>query len=651
MGQIEKKVKSQSAWKALAYNFLGLIIIFAALLLLRVPLLINADHFLTFDEAYQGSQIIDLMKGGPIHFYYEGVRYAGIPLGLAAIPFFWLLGVSALAYKLPGTLAYALYILSSYWIVKKIHPPAALTTVFLMIFSPIIVLSVSSNNWQHNLIFFLGHIIFLIFFKYKESENPEVGTVFFLGAVIGFSIYSYTYSIIYIASIGVVFVLTHQHWGTVRNKISAKVLLDWWKNKKNVKLKIVAIMDAVIIFFIGVILFSYVFGGFEINFLGYTILQTNTLHKPVGQFMIILAIRILISRDGFIQKFKSNEVSIFLSSIIRIPLVIFGLLGFVIGIFPRIASILTGETTTGGQGFEMEFNPAKIFEHLWELITSFLPRFFDVQEPIVALLTSEWSSIVLVRGGIAVVIAFLIVKSIFYFYASRSTQIKNIVQFKTQKFNPDLVYIIFPVLICAAVVIFQSGPVMRHLLPLHGVVSIWVAIHLDKIRLKSKMIFTGLLFVWAGFSLINAYGFYLNSVNGNSYAAEKIIRNSSIYKLPNLYTGLVSFCEEKRISYVYSDMATAAKVNFFSKGNIVAGIYLQDRRVFRKNQVLSLENGFSIIISKLNEHHLGVYKAFLGNSSLKYSQELVDEKFWVLSDFVGDLVDINSLRDLIPQNF
>ena len=49
MSQIEQKVKSQFAWKALAYNFLGLIIIFAALLLLRLPLLINADHFLSFD--------------------------------------------------------------------------------------------------------------------------------------------------------------------------------------------------------------------------------------------------------------------------------------------------------------------------------------------------------------------------------------------------------------------------------------------------------------------------------------------------------------------------------------------------------------------------------------------------------------------------
>jgi hypothetical protein len=649
--QIEKKLNSQFNWKILIFNLLGLIAIFVFLLLLRAPLLVNADYFLSFDEAYQGGQIIDLLKGGPVQFYYEGESYAGIFLGLAAAPFFWLFGISAFAYKVPATIAYALYIMSSYWIAKKINPSTALTVVFLMIFPPIATLVISVNNWPHNLIVFLGNAMILLFFKYKESENPGVGIVFLLGATIGFSIYSYTYSILYIASLVILFVLTHQHWDSVRSKISIKVLLVWWQGKKTVRLKIVGILDAVIVLFVAAILFSYVFGGFGIDIAGYSILQINNLHKPVGQVLIILVIRMLIYRDDICQQLKKTEVSVFLASIAPLRLMVFGALGFLLGIFPRIASILIGETTRGGQGFDVDFNPVKIFAHLWELITSFIPNFFDVREPIVALVTSEWSSIVLAKGVLAIVMVFLLVKSVFYFYADRSAEIGNIVQLKGQKFNPGLVYIVFPILIFSAVVMIQNGVVMRYLLPLHGVVAIWVALYLDKIRLKSKLFFIGLLFVWAGSSLINVYGLYSNLFKSNYYSSTNIVRDFAIHKYPNPYRSLVRHCEDKKITHIYSDMQLAAQINFFGKGNIIAGVYDQDKRIRRKNQVLSSMKSFSIVISITNEHHLKTYKAFLDKLSLKFSEELVDGKFWVLTDFVGAPADIDKLRHLIPLKF
>ncbi|MBC8285129.1 MAG: hypothetical protein H8E32_15045, partial [Nitrospinae bacterium] len=98
MSELKKKENSLVNGKFIFLNLLSFSFIFACLLLFRAPLLFNADHYLSFDEAYQGSQILDLMNGGPIQFYYEGESYAGIFLGLAAIPFFWLFGVSAFSY-------------------------------------------------------------------------------------------------------------------------------------------------------------------------------------------------------------------------------------------------------------------------------------------------------------------------------------------------------------------------------------------------------------------------------------------------------------------------------------------------------------------------------------------------------------------------
>ncbi|MBT5471315.1 MAG: hypothetical protein HOK41_11990 [Nitrospina sp.] len=651
MSQIEKNVSAQLKWRKIIFNFLGLVVIFSFLLLLRAPLLVNADNNLNFDEAYQGSQILDLLNGGPVHFYYEGVSYAGIFLGLAAAPFFWLFGVSAFAYKIPATIAYSLYILSSFWLMKRIHPPAALTVVILMVFSPLAALSISVNNWQHNLIIFLGNIILLLFIEIKESFKARGSTVFMLGAAIGFSIYSYTFSILYIATIAILFVLTHDSWSLIREKISISVVCDWWKDHQSGKMKFVRIIDIVIVCFLAAILFSYVFGGFGVDIAGYSIFQINNLHKPVIQVLAIMVIRLIVFREDIKSGLGNQKISTILGKFVPVKLMILGLAGFIIGILPRILSILTGEVTRGGQGFDVDFNPVKLIIHLWKLVSFYIPEFFDIRQPISVLFSSEWSYWVLLRAGFAVVVGLMILMSIFSFFRSKRLEIKYMAQLKRPEFFPDLVFVVFPILLCSAVIMIQNGTLIRYLLPLHGVVSIWVAIYLYKILSVSKVRFAFLLLVWCGFFLMNTYSFYTGTMGGPSNSTKAVVRGFSIVKHENFYSGLLGYCESKNIIHVYSDMQLAAQINFFSKGNIIAGIYDQDKRIRRKNQILSSKKEFSIIISIENEHHMKVYKEFLENVPLKFSQELVDGKFWVLTDFIGAPEVINQLRHFIPLNF
>jgi len=102
---------------------------------------------------------------------------------------------------------------------------------------------------------------------------------------------------------------------------------------------------------------------------------------------------------------------------------------------------------------------------------------------------------------------------------------------------------------------------------------------------------------------------------------------------------------------VYSDISTAAMLNFYGKEDIIAAVYDNEKKIRRKNQTLSSEEIFSVIVSEENEPHLQFYKEFLDKSSIIYSQEVVNDKFWVLNNFVGDSMDIDSLRKLIPENF
>ena len=76
--------------KASILTVVGGLSIFFILVVLRLPVLISSDAFLSGDEAYQANQIVGLMRGGPLFYYFYGTSYQGIFYGLAAIPFFWI---------------------------------------------------------------------------------------------------------------------------------------------------------------------------------------------------------------------------------------------------------------------------------------------------------------------------------------------------------------------------------------------------------------------------------------------------------------------------------------------------------------------------------------------------------------------------------
>ena len=93
-------------------HLVALVLITAALLILNYPILLNADFFMQFDEVAQAGFTLNLMKGSPLTFYYPSAAnfsYHGILHALFAIPFFWLIGNTALAYKLPAMLFYAIH--------------------------------------------------------------------------------------------------------------------------------------------------------------------------------------------------------------------------------------------------------------------------------------------------------------------------------------------------------------------------------------------------------------------------------------------------------------------------------------------------------------------------------------------------------------
>jgi hypothetical protein len=80
--------------------------------------------------------ISNLLNGGPVVFYYDTHRTFGLTFGLVASPLIWFLGPTSLAFNLPATLFYSLYLWTTYLIARILIPRTAYLVFIMLIFTP-----------------------------------------------------------------------------------------------------------------------------------------------------------------------------------------------------------------------------------------------------------------------------------------------------------------------------------------------------------------------------------------------------------------------------------------------------------------------------------------------------------------------------------
>ena len=164
-----------------------LITIWVVLLTLRIPILANANVFLDPDEGFMAFHMVDSIKSGNFSLYFEGWRYHSNFNAYLALPFFLLMGFTALAFKLPVVVCYGLYVWTFYLLAKKYRKDIALTVVILMVFCPPVILDLSTRFIMHIIVGILGNVLFLLADEILKNHRNNTNT-FFLGLVIGFSL-------------------------------------------------------------------------------------------------------------------------------------------------------------------------------------------------------------------------------------------------------------------------------------------------------------------------------------------------------------------------------------------------------------------------------------------------------------------------------
>ena len=130
----------------------------------------------------------------------------------------------------------------------------------------------------------------------------------------------------------------------------------------------------------------------------------TSLFKIRFFILIIIFLRILLFRKDLVEIYDSTKYLMLSTKPLIRRSIFLGLLGFIIGISPRIWCIATGQITKGGQGFDVDFSPTNMAYHIWQLATHFIPEVLGLREPIIQLFKIEIQFYYLLNGFLVLII-------------------------------------------------------------------------------------------------------------------------------------------------------------------------------------------------------------------------------------------------------
>ena len=592
-----------------SFHCIFILTVYVILVIIRLPILINADFFLGADESFMANDMVDLLQGGQFSFYNENVSYEGTVNGWITVLFFWLFGVNSLVFKLPAVLFYTLYIWSFFLMVMRSNKKVAWVSVALLVLCPPQILFLTTLNYAVFLAAFIGNVAFLIFFS--NRDNPSSVKVFYINFLLGFSLYIFTYSIIYM---GVLIIL----W-VIDAKISFRNIFEWFK-PASFRVACARFADIIILLNFFWVFLTYATGGISSKIGGFyffnSFMRSNAPHYwmfdpskisiPFIEFFILIVIfRVIIYRTDIIYLLKTarNSGSIQLFGI--------GLSGFIIGLTPRWIGLYKN-SISGHPGYELDFGLPQMWHKLSDLFSVQLPRILE--------LNSYLGMLVTILVGVA----------IFNFL-------------RRNKGGVEMIFAILPIVLLSALIIYQKPNVVRHIFPLYAVVVFYVATLLSHVEKKSSQSF------W---TLLVFLGIYYGHTTYSYYEDKNIINRFQIIKKDSIQNDLIQHAREKEFKVVYTDYS-AHKLQFLSGGSpnfveFYSNPYTGWKRLAKVRDYIN----FAVFVPEGKNQM--IYETHLKNNKISCNKEKI-KKYLVLSKCktptrsFRDLRALNQLRRLAPR--
>ncbi|SVB36297.1 uncharacterized protein METZ01_LOCUS189151, partial [marine metagenome] len=497
-----------------------LIMIWAVLLVLRVPILANANLFLDADEGFMATHMVESIKSGNFSLYFERVRYTGNFNGYLALPFFLIMGFTALAFKLPAVLCYGLYVWTFYLLAKRYRKDIALTVAIFMVFCPPAILDLSTRNIQQIIIGIFGNVLFLLADKILKNQRSN-SKIFLLGLVAGFTIYVYSYSVIYVTTVLIILILASPSWDSWRGNSSLVSFLNPFKNCNNIQQIILRVVDIVMgVIFLGIfsfLFFKYIWGGiiFEAQppltkLLVFFLIPNNITTPLLLIYPVFIIVRIYLYRKKH-TKLSSKDLKLTLKSDKNIffKKVCFVLAGFLIGFCPNIVGTLDGQIS-GHPGFEVKLSLSHMFAKfmdMWVTISSLI----GLNKPYVDFDSFQFSSpIMFLRVFLASFIGLLGIASFVHLIYSQRDKLKRVFQLKQIDQNPPIILILLFLVTALAGALYLKTNTLRHLLPMYGILCFCAALFIHTInkRIGGNRFLKTCSFLWILFYMIETHIFY-----------------------------------------------------------------------------------------------------------------------------------------------
>jgi len=624
-----------------------LIMIWAVLLVLRVPILANANLYLDADEGFMATHMVESIKSGNFSLYFERVRYTGNFNAYLVLPFFLIMGFTALAFKLPAVLCYGLYVWTFYLLAKRYRKDIALTVAIFMVFCPPAILDLSTRNIIQILIGIFGNVLFLLADQILKNQRSN-SKIFLLGLVVGFTIYVYSYSVIYVTTVLIILLLASPSWDSWRGNSSLVSFLNPFKNCNNIQQIILRVVDIVMgVIFLGIfsfLFFKYIWGGiiFEAQppltkLLVFFLIPNNITTPLLLIYPVFIIVRIYLYRKKH-TKLSSKDLKLTLKSDKNIffKKVCFVLAGFLIGFCPNIVGTLDGQIS-GHPGFEVKLSLSHMFAKfmdMWVTISSLI----GLKKPYIDFDSFDFSGpTMFLRVFLASFIGLLGIVSFVHLIYSQRDKLKRVFQLKQTDHNLPLILLLLFLVIALAVSFYLKSSTIRHLLPMYGILCFCAAIFIHTInkRIGGNRFLKTCSFLWILFYMIETHIFYTEN---------QVIKGVHVEQRESNLEPLIRHLRSDNIKLVYSNYGVTHAAHFIGLGNPEFVEYHAGtvRELVRKKRA-EVKSDFAFVFVNLND--IKVFEKIIQNYRISCEVESFG-RFVIYKNFEGSPNHLQAIKKL-----
>ena len=264
---------------------------------------------------------------------------------------------------------------------------------------------------------------------------------------------------------------------------------------------------------------------------------------------------------------------------------------------------LYGKNISGHPGYELDLGLSQMWLKLSDLAFEQIPKIFEL------------------NSYLGILVSLLIIIAILNFLRRKKSGI-------------EMIFIIVPIVLLLASVIYQKPNAVRHLFPLHGAIVFYLASFLFYVEKKSIYSFWLILVFLGGFYSYSTYDYY---------KSQSIMTGFSTLKKDTNYEDLIKYARENKFQAVYTGY-NAHSLNFLSGGNpLFVEFHSNPFQGWNRLKKAHPLNNWAVLIPA--DKNLKIYEAYIKIKKIECDRKNI-QGYIALSRCRGNPHTVNKLRFL-----